>query len=126
MELRPDELTKLLYIQAYIDETIRRWPAVVDKLQQETPPEGLTISTEKKSTWIPGNVIIQTPSYTLCRDPRAFPRPDEFVPERWKTQAELILDASVYAPFFLGILLCWLAASNDDYEAMRQLHNPAL
>ena len=59
MELRPDELTKLRYIQVYIDETIRRWPAVVDKLQQETPPEGLTISAEKKSTWIPGNVIIK-------------------------------------------------------------------
>lgn len=105
-ELRPDELAKLPYLQACIDETLRLWPAVVDGLQRETPPEGLTIGTEKKSTWIPGNVIIKTPSYTLCRDPRAFSRPDEFIPERWTTEPELILDASVYAPFSLGRFSC--------------------
>lgn len=36
-------------------------------------------------------------------DERAFVRPDEFLPQRWMTQPELVKDASVFIPFNAGM-----------------------
>jgi cytochrome P450 len=38
----------------------------------------------------------------ISADERCFVRPLEFIPERWTTQPELIIDSSVYAPFSTG------------------------
>ena len=43
---------------------------------------------------------------TLTQDPRCFARPEEFIPERWTSEPELVLDASVYAPFSIGRSSC--------------------
>ncbi|TXC06108.1 hypothetical protein FocTR4_00009479, partial [Fusarium oxysporum f. sp. cubense] len=40
-----------------------------------------------------------TPPYTLNRDERCFARPNDFIPERWITQPELVCDALAFAPF---------------------------
>lgn len=39
-------------------------------------------------------------------DPRTFPHGDEFIPERWTTQPELVKDAAVYSPFSVGRFSC--------------------
>ncbi|KAJ4049002.1 hypothetical protein NW753_008000 [Fusarium oxysporum] len=91
-------LAKLKYLQAVIDETMRLYPAIPSGLQRITPPQGLQIN----GTFIPGNMIVQTPTYTLNRDERCFVRPNNFIPERWTTQPELVRDASAFAPFSIG------------------------
>ncbi|KAK7427633.1 hypothetical protein QQZ08_005908 [Neonectria magnoliae] len=95
-------LSKLKYLQAVIDEGMRLYPAVPSGLQRMTPPEGLQIG----DTFIPGNMTVQVPSYTLFHDPRYFERPDEFIPERWTTQPELVKDGSVFTPFSIGRYSC--------------------
>uniref|UniRef100_A0A0C4DJ21 Uncharacterized protein n=1 Tax=Fusarium oxysporum (strain Fo5176) TaxID=660025 RepID=A0A0C4DJ21_FUSOF len=95
-------LAKLKYLQAVIDETMRLYPAIPSGLQRITPPQGLQIS----GTFIPGNMIVQTPTYTLNRDERCFVRPNNFIPERWTTQPELVRDASAFAPFSIGRYSC--------------------
>ncbi|KAF5009948.1 hypothetical protein FDECE_3855 [Fusarium decemcellulare] len=95
-------LAKLKYMQAVIDETMRLYPAIPSGLQRITPPQGLQID----DTFIPGNMVIQTPPYTLNRDERCFARPNEFIPERWTTRLELVHDASVFAPFSIGRYSC--------------------
>lgn len=40
------------------------------------------------------------------RDPRAFVKPDEFIPERWTTWPDGVIDASVYIPFSTGRFSC--------------------
>lgn len=42
----------------------------------------------------------------FSEDPRCFVRPEEFIPERWTTEPDLVLDASVYAPFAVGRTSC--------------------
>ena len=37
--------------------------------------------------------------------PEAFQHPDDFIPERWTTRPELVLDARAYAPFSVGMSL---------------------
>ncbi|KAF4457417.1 hypothetical protein F53441_658 [Fusarium austroafricanum] len=101
-------LAKLKYLQAVIDETMRLYPAIPSGLQRITPPQGLQID----GTFVPGNMIVQTPPYTLnrgewCSDwVKCFVRPNEFIPERWTTQPELVRDASAFAPFSIGRYSC--------------------
>lgn len=91
-------LGKLQYLQAVIDESLRLFPPVASGLQRQTPPQGVQIGDK----FIPGNTIVMTPTYALCRDPRTFPRGDEFIPERWTTQPELVKDATPNTPFSVG------------------------
>ncbi|CAF3494344.1 unnamed protein product [Fusarium graminearum] len=101
---KPDHfsMTKLQYLQACIDESLRLHPVIMSGLQRMTPPEGMQID----DVFIPGDTIFHAPSYTIYRDERCFVRPLEFIPERWTTQPELIIDSSVYAPFSTGRGAC--------------------
>ncbi|KAM0335212.1 hypothetical protein ACHAQA_000254 [Verticillium albo-atrum] len=95
-------LSKLKYLQACIDESLRLYPPVPSGVQRMSPPQGQQIG----NVFIPGNTVVQIPSYTLNRDARVFVRPDEFVPERWTSKPELTKDASVFAPFSVGRYSC--------------------
>ncbi|RMZ81318.1 hypothetical protein DV737_g2605, partial [Chaetothyriales sp. CBS 132003] len=88
-------LSKLDYLSACINETLRLHPPVPSGLQRMTPPEGLQL----EGTYIPGDTIVQVPTYTLHRDERAFVQPNEFIPERWTSKPELVKDVSVFSPF---------------------------
>ncbi|PSR97179.1 averantin oxidoreductase, partial [Coniella lustricola] len=94
-------LSQLPYLQACLNEVLRLYPAVPSGIQRFTPPGGLKIGDD---LFIPGDTIVQTPQYVFHRDARNFPRPDEFIPERWTTQPELIQNGSVYSPFSIGKL----------------------
>ncbi|KAF7558005.1 hypothetical protein G7Z17_g333 [Cylindrodendrum hubeiense] len=95
-------LSKLKYLQACIDESLRLHPPVPSGLQRMTPPEGLQIG----DAFIPGNTILQIPAHTLYRDKRVFERPTEFIPERWTTQPELTKNGSIFHPFSMGRYSC--------------------
>lgn len=79
--------------------------------------------------YIPGDVLVWVPSHSLFRgmngflfsclgffkgyigngrtnraaDERVFSRPQEFIPERWTTQPELVKDSTVFIPFNGGM-----------------------
>lgn len=88
-----------------------------------TPPEGLRYG----ETFIPGNTVVQIPTYTVHRgrsifvlfsngicfrrlldansyrvDERLYVQQNDFIPERWTTKPELTKDASAFAPFSTG------------------------
>ena len=57
------DLEKAMYLNGIINEALRLHPPVPSGLQRMTPPEGITIG----STFIPGNVQISVPLYSLGR-----------------------------------------------------------
>lgn len=89
-------------LDAVIQESMRLWPPVLFASQRVTPPSGLRI----KDTFIPGNTIVMIPPFAVNRDPRNFLRPDEFIPERWTTKRELVLNENVAIPFNTGPYSC--------------------
>ncbi|KAK0650024.1 cytochrome P450 monooxygenase-like protein [Cercophora newfieldiana] len=101
-DLSHENLVTVPLLDAIINETMRLHPPVASGTQRVTPPEGVWIGERH----IPGDVIVQVPSYTVFRDPRAFEQPNEFIPERWTTRPELIRDRSVFIPFNIGPYAC--------------------
>lgn len=121
-------LAQLEHLNAVINEALRLHPPVPSGVQRMTGPEGLQIG----DTFVPGNTIVQIPSYTMFRgkynrifilaagysrhkqltrpscnaDERCFEQPDDFIPERWTTKKEMTKDASVFVPFSMGRYSC--------------------
>lgn len=56
-------LSKLPYLDAVINESLRLHPPVPSGVQRMTPPEGLQIGER----FVPGNSIVQIPTHTMYR-----------------------------------------------------------
>ncbi|GCB20326.1 tryprostatin B 6-hydroxylase [Aspergillus awamori] len=118
-ELSHAALVKKPYLEGCINESLRLCPAVLSGLQRETGPEGLRTA----GVYIPPGMIVSVPTYTVQRgrsstfpvkiradffheDPRNFPRPGEFIPERWSTQPELVIHKEALNAFSSGTYSC--------------------
>ncbi|KAH8706024.1 cytochrome P450 monooxygenase [Talaromyces proteolyticus] len=101
-DLSYEKLVNIKNLDALINETLRLHPAVPSGTQRMTPPEGISIG----DVYIPGDIMVCMPPHTLFRDQRVFSRPEEFVPERWTTQPELVKEPSAFIPFNSGPYSC--------------------
>ncbi|KAJ5529440.1 hypothetical protein N7527_002833 [Penicillium freii] len=98
----PAALAMLPHLTGTINEAMRLLPAVLTFSSRVTPPQGLMID----GTFIPGNIRICAPRYTIGRLETAYVHPHEFIPERWYSQPELIKDKRAFAPFGVGRTSC--------------------
>ena len=97
-----DAVRNLPYLNALIKETLRLHPPVPSAIARDTPPEGLKLG----DLFIPGEVTVHTPLYSIQRSAKAFVQPNDFIPERWTTRPELMLQKSAFAPFLLDAWAC--------------------
>lgn len=105
-------LSSAPFLAALINEVLRLHPPVPSGMARITPTEGLIIEADKdskgdqESVIVPGGVNVSVPTYTLHRSPKYWVDPLEFIPERWSTKPELILDRRAWCPFSLGAYGC--------------------
>ncbi|KKK13523.1 hypothetical protein ARAM_006149 [Aspergillus rambellii] len=90
------------YLEGCINEGLRICPAVMSGVPRETGPEGATIA----GVYIPPFTIVSVPTYTMQMDPRNFPEPDKFIPERWSSKPEMIIQKEAFNPFSSGPYAC--------------------
>ncbi|RAK97739.1 cytochrome P450 [Aspergillus ibericus CBS 121593] len=90
------------YLEGCINEALRLYPAVMSGLQRETGPEGLRTA----GVYIPPHTLVSVPTYTIQRDPRNFHSPDDFIPERWSSEPELVIRKEALNPFSTGTYSC--------------------
>jgi cytochrome P450 len=96
-------LQSCAYLNAVIDETLRLHPPVPDGVYRLTPPEGLQVG----STFIPGDVTVINPIYTVQRSGISFANPTSFLPERWlDDNHKQLLNRKAFAPFATGPYGC--------------------
>ncbi|GME26776.1 benzoate 4-monooxygenase [Neofusicoccum parvum] len=95
------ECVKLPYLQAVINETLRVYPTIIATL-----PRTALRDTTVDGIYIPKGTIVGTQNYTIQRDAKAFPSPNEFIPERWLEKEGEELRKEAFVPFSVGQRSC--------------------
>ncbi|KAL4786317.1 hypothetical protein BJX76DRAFT_355222 [Aspergillus varians] len=88
------KIAHLDHLDGVIKEVLKLYPAVPSALQRKTPPERIVVA----GVHVPGNVHVYSEL--------AYARPNEFIPERWYSQPELVRNKAALAPFSLGPFSC--------------------
>ena len=96
----PEDVPALPYTQAVINETLRLYPPAY-----VTGREAIR-DTTIGGTRIPKRHIVLIWMYTTHRDPRFFPEPDAFRPERWLDELDKRLPRGAFIPFGMGSRKC--------------------
>jgi len=95
-------MAHLPFLNAIINETLRLYPPVPGGVYRHSPKGGINLNGH----FIPEGCVVVTPQHVIQRSPKAFAKPDEFIPERWTTQTEMILNKDAFFPFSLGRYGC--------------------
>jgi len=74
-----ESLASLPFLRACIEESLRVRPASSFGLPRVVPKGGRYIAGQ----FVAEGVTVSVPTYTLLRDPVAFDKPEEFIPDRW-------------------------------------------
>ncbi|KAF2737258.1 cytochrome P450 [Polyplosphaeria fusca] len=93
------------YLRACIDETLRMTPPVAGALPREILPGGIDIDGRH----IPAGVDVGVPHYAIQHNDQYYPRPFDFIPERWLSDpaanplhSKLPEAHSAFCPFSIG------------------------
>ncbi|KAM4059087.1 cytochrome p450 [Hirsutella rhossiliensis] len=95
-------LAGLAHLNAVIKEAHRLYPALLTAGNRKTTARGIDIA----GTFIPPNTTIVAPRFSIARRDDCFEKPHDFVPERWTTRPEMILNMAAYNPFGIGHRSC--------------------
>lgn len=109
----PDYKTcsNLPYLQATINETLRRYPTIIATL-----PRSARQATRVSGLHVPQGTIVGTQNYTIHRDPTAFPDAEAFRPERWLEKEDEQARKDAWTPFSIGSRKC-VGIKYDDSHA---------
>ncbi|OXM60090.1 cytochrome P450 [Amycolatopsis vastitatis] len=96
---RFEDLPDLGYTRQIVDEIVRRTPPLI--LMRRARED-----VELGGVRIPAGSEVAVSQHTLHRDPRWFPDPDRFDPDRWAPGRAAELPKGAYIPFGAGARLC--------------------
>ncbi|KAJ7463614.1 cytochrome P450 [Mycena latifolia] len=98
-------LQNLPYLNAFISEGLRLHGVLTGILERVVPSTG---NYNLMGYSLPPGTVVATQPWSIHRDPRVFPRPDEFDPDRWLDDSkEGSADrAARMMPFGIGTRIC--------------------
>ncbi|WP_340685689.1 cytochrome P450 [Amycolatopsis coloradensis] len=96
---RFEHVPRLVYTQRIINEVVRRTPPVI--LMRRARED-----VELGGVRIPAGTEVAVSQHTLHRDPRWFPDPERFDPDRWEPERAAEVPKGAFIPFGAGARLC--------------------
>ncbi|XP_021017756.1 cytochrome P450 3A13-like [Mus caroli] len=95
-----NDLEKIEYLDMVINETLRLYPigARISRLSKK--------DAEISGVFIPQNTEVAVPIFLLHRDPKYWPEPEKFCPERFSKENKDRINPYVYMPFGNGPRNC--------------------
>ncbi|XP_047352250.1 cytochrome P450 9e2-like [Vespa velutina] len=106
-ELTYEELSKMEYMEMIINETLRKYPPAIflDRLcaKRTVIPPSLP---NGKEIIIEADTSIWIPSFGFHHDPKYFPDPEKFDPERFSEENKQSIIPYTYLPFGMGPRRC--------------------
>ncbi|CAN7949554.1 unnamed protein product, partial [Ixodes hexagonus] len=95
-----EDMKRMRYLECVIKESQRLYPSVPFYSRLCEDP------FELGGTTLPKGTIIQVASYFLHRDPKVFPKPEEFRPDRFSPENSKGRHPFAYVPFSAGPRNC--------------------
>ena len=95
-----EKIREISFLDDIINETLRLKPALLTGYYRVTPPNGIQVD----EVHIPGDTNVFVPVQLIQRDPRYWPKPLEFIPERWSDmKGQQSTENTPFIPFSLGL-----------------------
>ncbi|CAH1395149.1 unnamed protein product [Nezara viridula] len=101
-EITWEALNEMKYVEMVITETLRKHPPVIALSRKSVKPYKIP-NTDLE---LPKGFITIIPVYSIHHDPRYYPDPEKFEPERFSEENKHKLVKSTYLPFGDGPRIC--------------------
>lgn len=102
-----EKLTQMKYMDMVISEVLRKWPPVPSIERLCTKPYTIKpVREDETSVQILLDQQIVLPIYGLHHDPKYFPNPNKFDPERFSEENKRNITPYTYMPFGAGPRIC--------------------
>ncbi|XP_056644717.1 cytochrome P450 9e2-like [Diorhabda sublineata] len=102
-----EALLKMQYMDMVVSESLRKWPIAVMTDRVCTQPFTIDAKTPEETTLrIDAGTPIMIPNFAIHRDPKYYPDPDRFDPERFNDKNKKNIDCYTYIPFGVGPRNC--------------------
>ncbi|XP_054713411.1 cytochrome P450 3A8-like isoform X1 [Uloborus diversus] len=101
-ELTYDSLQEMKYLDNVISETLRLYPPAV-RLERVAEQDYILGDT---GITIPKDMVVTIPTCAMHKDPKLFPNPEKFDPDRFSAEERAKRDQYTYMPFGSGPRNC--------------------
>lgn len=90
----------MTYLDQVVSELLRKWtPGIIT---ERYCTKDLTIDVDGKQIEFQKDRIFMVPVYGIHHDPKYYPEPDKFDPERFNEDNKKNLNLNAYIPFGIG------------------------
>ncbi|KAI2474288.1 hypothetical protein C4B38_000356 [Diabrotica virgifera virgifera] len=102
-----EAVMKMKYLDMVVSETMRKWPNFVSTDRVCTKEYTIKAQTaEEIDLIIEKGTVLQLPIYAIQNDPKNFPDPQRFDPERFSAENKDRINPYAYIPFGVGPRVC--------------------
>nr|XP_023014564.1 cytochrome P450 9e2-like [Leptinotarsa decemlineata] len=106
-EVTYEAILKMKYMDMVISESLRKWPSTISTDRVCTKPYTIEAKNAgEKPLHIEKGTLLMIPSVGIHYDPKYYPDPERFDPERFSDENKRKIDPFTYMPFGLGPRLC--------------------